>query len=423
MESKKLERAEELRQVDPEVAEAIDLELRRQEENLVLIASENLASRAVLEAQGSVLTNKYAEGYPGARYYGGCEFMDRVEELARERARELFSADHVNVQPHSGASANMAVYLAVLKPGDRIMGMSLAHGGHLTHGSRVNISGRYFEVAAYGVEEDTGRLNMEKVLELALKFKPRLIVAGASAYPRIIDFEAFHRIAQETGALLMADIAHIAGLVAAGLHPNPVPVAEFVTTTTHKTLRGPRGGMIFCQKQYAAKIDKAVFPGLQGGPLMHVIAAKAVALKEAQQPEFKAYQQQVVNNARILAEELAGYGFDLVTGGTDTHLLLIDLRSKNITGLEAERLLDQVGITANKNAIPNDQRGPQVTSGLRLGTPTITSRGLPPDEVRLLASLINEAIENRHRPSRLSRIREEVKRMCREYPAYGFKQD
>ncbi|HHX87681.1 MAG TPA: serine hydroxymethyltransferase [Firmicutes bacterium] len=408
--------ASSLSQSDPEIAEIIEAELARQQSHLELIASENIVSRAVLEAQGSVLTNKYAEGYPGARYYGGCQQVDRVEELACSRAKKLFGVEHVNVQPHAGAPANLAIYLAVLKPGDRIYGMNLAHGGHLTHGSRANLSGRYFTPYSYGVDPDTELINLEEVRRQALSIRPKLIIAGASSYPRQIDFAAFYDIAREAGALLMVDMAHIAGLVAAGLHPTPVPYADFVTTTTHKTLRGPRGGMILCRLKYARRIDKAVFPGLQGGPLMHVIAAKAVALKEALQPSFAVYQQKIVENAAVLAGALHEYGFRLVTGGTDTHLVLVDLRSKGITGAEAERVLDRVGITANKNAIPFDPQKPKVTSGLRLGTPAITSRGMGPDQVREIAMLIQQALRYRDNPGRLSQIKERVASLCRQYP-------
>ncbi len=402
--------------VDPEIAEIIEAELDRQENHLELIASENLASRAVLEAQGSVLTNKYAEGYPGARYYGGCQQVDWAEELACSRAKKLFGAEHVNVQPHAGAPANLAVFFAILKPGDKILGMDLAHGGHLTHGSRANISGRYFKSASYGVDPNTELIDLEKVRRQALSIRPRLIIAGASSYPRRIDFAAFYEIAQECGAWLLVDMAHIAGLVAAGLHPNPVPYADFVTTTTHKTLRGPRGGMILCRLKYARRIDKAVFPGLQGGPLMHVIAAKAVALKEALQPSFTVYQQKVTENAAVLAGALQDCGFRPVTGGTDNHLVLVDLRSQEITGAETEQVLDRVGITANKNAIPFDPRGPKITSGLRLGTPAITSRGMGPDQMREIAMFIKESLRHRDNPGRLSQIKEQVADLCRQYP-------
>ncbi|HHW75067.1 MAG TPA: serine hydroxymethyltransferase [Firmicutes bacterium] len=406
----------EVRRVDPEIAAAIEDEEKRQQGNLELIASENLASRAVLQAQGSVLTNKYAEGYPGARYYGGCRHVDRVERLARARAKQLFGAEHANVQPHAGATANLAVYLAFLKPGDRILGMSLAHGGHLTHGSSVSITGRYFEAHSYGVDRSSGLLDMEEIRQKALRLRPKLLIAGASAYPRRIDFEAFGDIAREAGAVLVVDIAHIAGLVVAGLHPNPVPHADVVTTTTHKTLRGPRGGMILCRERHARRIDQAVFPGLQGGPLMHVIAAKAVSFREAQLPEFIAYQKRILQNMEAFVEALRGYGFDLVTGGSDTHLLLLDLRSKSITGLEAEKLLGDIGITANKNAIPFDPRGPRVTSGLRLGTPAVTTRGMGPEEIRVIAALINEAFTHRSDRRVLAQLRERVDELCRDFP-------
>lgn len=406
----------ELRRIDPEVAAAIEGEERRQQDNLELIASENLTGRAVLQAQGSVLTNKYAEGYPGARYYGGCRFVDEVERLACTRAQQLFKADHANVQPHSGSSANLAVYLAFLNPGDRILGMDLAHGGHLTHGSPVNITGRYFEVHSYGVEPGSGLLDMDEVRLKALQVRPKLIIAGATAYPRRIDFASFQDIAREVGAILMVDMAHIAGLVAAGLHPSPLPHAAVVTTTTHKTLRGPRGGMILCHREHASLIDNAVFPGLQGGPLMHVIAAKAVALKEAQLPEFAAYQSRVLENTQVLAASLIEAGFDLVTGGSDTHLVLVDLRSKNITGLEAEQLLEKIGITANKNSIPFDRRSPRVTSGLRLGTPAVTSRGMGGEQIRTIAQLINEAITYRTNEKALERLRRRVNILCQEFP-------
>jgi glycine hydroxymethyltransferase len=409
-----------LRRVDPEIAAVIEAEQLRQQDHLELIASENLASRAVLQAQGSILTNKYAEGYPGARYYGGCDHVDAAEEAARTRACRLFGADHANVQPHSGASANMAVYLAFLNPGDRLLGMDLAHGGHLTHGSSASISGRYYEAHSYRVSRDTGLIELEEIRAKALSVKPKLIIAGASSYPRRIDFAAFAAIARESGAVLMVDMAHVAGLVAAGLYPNPVSCADVVTTTTHKTLRGPRGGMILCRREHARAVDKAVFPGLQGGPLMHVIAAKAVALKEAMSPDFISYQQRVLANAAVLAETLAGFGFNLVTGGTDTHMVLVDLRSKGLTGLEAEKLLDQVGITANKNAVPYDPCSPKVTSGLRVGTPAVTSRGMGPEQLRLIGLLINEALANRSSPVHLARVKRRVKELCRDFPIYQF---
>ncbi|AEG16918.1 Glycine hydroxymethyltransferase [Desulfofundulus kuznetsovii DSM 6115] len=404
--------------VDPEIARAIELELGRQRDTLELIASENAASRAVMEAQGSVLTNKYAEGYPGRRYYGGCQFVDIAEELAISRAKELFGAEHVNVQPHSGAQANMAVYFALLEPGDTILGMNLAHGGHLTHGSPLNMSGKYFRVAFYGVEKETGLINYEKVFAAAFEHKPKIIVAGASAYPRAIDFYKFKEIADEVGAYLMVDMAHIAGLVAAGEHMNPVPYADVVTTTTHKTLRGPRGGMILCRAKYAPAIDKAVFPGIQGGPLMHVIAAKAVALKEAQQPEFKEYQRQIVRNARALARFLMDRGFELVSGGTDNHLMLVDLRNKGVTGREAEAVLDSVGVTVNKNAIPYDPQPPAVSSGIRIGTPAVTTRGLKEADMEAVAEIIHLALSFRNDPDRLNQVREMVAGLCRRYPLY-----
>lgn len=407
-----------LQKVDPEIAEAIALELKRQRERLELIASENFVSLAVLEAQGSVLTNKYAEGYPGRRYYGGCEFVDIAERLARERACRLFGAEHANVQPHSGAQANTAVYFAALNPGDTILGMRLSHGGHLTHGHPINLSGKWFRIVDYGVDKDTGRINYDEVRAIARRERPRLIVAGASAYPRIIDFHAFRAIADEVGALLMVDMAHIAGLVAAGLHPNPVPVADYVTSTTHKTLRGPRGGLILCPERNAQAIDKAVFPGIQGGPLMHVIAAKAVAFKEALAPEFKAYQERIVANAQALAKGLVERGFTLVSGGTDNHLLLVDLRPQGLTGMEAERILDEIGITANKNAIPYDPESPFVTSGLRLGTPAVTTRGLMPKDMAEVADIIALALTRRNEPGIKEKLRGRVRELCAAYPLY-----
>ena len=407
-----------LQKVDPEIAEAIALELKRQRERLELIASENFVSLAVLEAQGSVLTNKYAEGYPGRRYYGGCEFVDIAERLARERACRLFGAEHANVQPHSGAQANTAVYFAALNPGDTILGMRLSHGGHLTHGHPINLSGKWFRIVDYGVDKDTGRINYDEVRAIARRERPRLIVAGASAYPRIIDFHAFRAIADEVGALLMVDMAHIAGLVAAGLHPNPVPVADYVTSTTHKTLRGPRGGLILCPERNAQAIDKAVFPGIQGGPLMHVIAAKAVAFKEALAPEFKAYQERIVANALALAKGLVERGFTLVSGGTDNHLLLVDLRPQGLTGMEAERILDEIGITANKNAIPYDPESPFVTSGLRLGTPAVTTRGLMPKDMAEVADIIALALTRRYEPGIKEKLRGRVRELCAAYPLY-----
>lgn len=407
-----------LRLFDPDIARAIEHEFHRQQSKIELIASENYVSRAVLEAQGSVLTNKYAEGYPGKRYYGGCEFVDEVEAMARQRALQIFGAEHANVQPHSGASANLAVYLAALKVGDTILGMDLSHGGHLTHGSPVNISGKYFKVISYGVNSETEYLDYDQVEALAKKYKPRMIVAGASAYPRVIDFAAFRRIADTVGAYLMVDMAHIAGLVAAGLHPSPVPHAEFVTTTTHKTLRGPRGGMILCRKEYAAAVDKAIFPGLQGGPLMHVVAAKAVGFKEALQPEFVTYQQQVLANAKVLAARLQKHGFTLVSGGTDNHLMLVNVSTKKLTGKQAEAVLDEVGITANKNTIPFEQESPFVTSGLRIGTPAVTSRGMRENEMEIIADLIAETLHNIGDAEVMNRTQERVSELCTAFPIY-----
>jgi len=407
-----------LRQTDPEIVRAMELELKRQRDNIELIASENIVSRAVMEAMGTVLTNKYAEGYPGRRYYGGCEHVDVVEEIARERAKKLFGAEHANVQPHSGAQANMAVYHAALKPGDTVLGMNLAHGGHLTHGSPVNFSGLLYNFVAYGVHPDTGRIDYDEVRKLAFQHRPRLIVAGASAYPRVIDFKALAEIAEDTGALLMVDMAHIAGLVAAGLHPNPVPYAHFVTTTTHKTLRGPRGGMILCRKSWAQAIDKAVFPGIQGGPLMHVIAAKAVAFGEALQDSFKEYSRRIVENAAALADGLVSEGLQLVSGGTDNHLMLVDLRNLNITGRDAERVLDSVRITVNKNAIPFDPTSPFVTSGIRVGTPAVTSRGMGTEEMREIARIIARTLKNPQDEAVLSEARERVRALTERFPIY-----
>jgi glycine hydroxymethyltransferase len=407
-----------IKDLDPEVHEAILDEEKRESEKLLLIASENYASKAVLDAQGSVFTNKYAEGYPGRRYYGGCEYADKVENLAIERARELFGADHINVQAHSGSQANMAVYFAVLKPGDRIMGMDLAHGGHLTHGAKVSFSGILYENMPYSVSRETGYLDVEEIRRLALEHRPRLIIVGASAYSRTIDFEAFGKIAKESGAMLMADIAHIAGLIAAGEHPSPVPHSDFVTTTTHKTLRGPRGGMIMCRQEYAKAVDKMIFPGIQGGPLVHVIAAKALSFKEALTDEFKAYQAQVVKNARRLAEEMKKRGFEIFSGGTDNHLMLIDLSNKGITGQEAETALDMAGITVNKNSIPHDKRPPAVTSGMRLGTPCVTTRGMGEEEMALIAGLIEEAIAGRDDGSVLREVNGKVRELCSRFPIY-----
>jgi glycine hydroxymethyltransferase len=404
---------------DPEVAQAIEQEEKRQQYKIEMIASENFVSRAVMAAQGSVLTNKYAEGYPGKRYYGGCEYVDIVEDLARERAKKLFGAEHANVQPHSGAQANTAVYFAVLKLGDTVLGMDLTHGGHLTHGSPVNISGKYYNFVPYGVDPETEQLDYEQVRTLAQQHRPKLIVAGASAYPRIIDFAKLRKIADETGALLMVDMAHIAGLVATGIHPNPIPHAHFVTTTTHKTLRGPRGGMILCPSEYAQKIDKAIFPGIQGGPLMHVIAAKAVAFGEALQPEFSVYQQCTVDNAKALAQALSARGFRLVSGGTDNHLMLLDVQTKGLTGKEAEFILDEVGITVNKNTIPFDKASPFITSGIRIGTPAVTTRGMTPEAMERIALAIDLALTSReNNASRLAEASRIVEELCREFPLY-----
>ncbi len=407
-----------VRTVDPDIFEALKCEYKRQNEHLELIASENFTSPAVMEAQGSVLTNKYAEGYPGKRYYGGCECVDVVERIAIERCKQLFGAEHVNVQPHSGSQANQAVYLAVLKPGDTILSMNLSHGGHLSHGSPVNMTGKYYNVVQYGVRKDTETIDFDQVYALAKEYKPKLIICGASAYPRIIDFDKFREIADEVGALLMADIAHIAGLVVAGLHPSPVEACHFVTTTTHKTLRGPRGGVTMCKAEFAKEIDKAVFPGLQGGPLMHVIAAKAVAFKEAQSEEFKKYQEQVVKNAKVMAEELQREGFRLVSGGTDNHLMLVDLTDKGITGKEAEAALGKANITVNKNTIPFDTRSPFVTSGIRIGTPAITTRGIKEDGARRIAQLIATVLKNINDESVIEKVKAEVLEICGKYPLY-----
>ena len=400
---------------DPELGEAIQAELDRQKRNIELIASENIVSETVMAAMGTILTNKYAEGYPGKRYYGGCECVDVVENIARDRACRLFGADHANVQPHSGAQANMAVYFAFLKPGDTIMGMNLACGGHLTHGSPVNMSGSYFNIVPYGVDEKTHYIDYDEVESLAKENKPKIIVAGASAYPRFIDFEKFAQIAHSVGALLMVDMAHIAGLVAAGLHPSPFPHADIVTTTTHKTLRGPRGGMILCREEYAKAIDKAIFPGTQGGPLMHIIAAKAACFGEALKPEFREYQAQIVKNARTLADSLTEKGFDLVSGGTDNHLMLVDLRKFNVTGKELEHNLDEVRITANKNAIPNDPQSPFITSGVRLGTPAVTSRGFVEDDMKVVAECIYKTAAHFEKADE---IRQTVAGLCEKYPIY-----
>ena len=400
---------------DPEVGQAMQKELDRQRHNIELIASENIVSEAVLKAMGSVLTNKYAEGYPGKRYYGGCECVDIVENIARDRAKKLFGAEHVNVQPHSGAQANLAVYFALLNPGDTVLGMSLAEGGHLTHGSPVNMSGKYYNFVPYGINSETGRLDYDALETLVKEHKPKLVVAGASAYPRVIDFERIANIAHANGALLMVDMAHIAGLVAAGLHPSPFPFADIVTTTTHKTLRGPRGGMIMCKEEFAKAIDKAIFPGTQGGPLMHVIAGKAVCFGEALKPEFKEYQKQVLANSKELADALLGYGFDLVSGGSDNHLILVDLRTFNVTGKEMEKKLDEVRITANKNAIPNDPQSPFITSAVRLGTPAVTSRGFDEDDMRVVAECVyNVASGNDTKENILAK----VDALCKKHPIY-----
>jgi len=402
---------------DPEVYDAIEKEKNREHQKIVLIASENYASRAVLEAQGSIFTNKYAEGYPSKRYYGGCEYADAVEMLAIERAKKIFGAEHVNVQPHSGSQANMAVYFAAIKPGDAILGMSLNHGGHLTHGASVSFSGTLYRNFSYGVNKD-GVIDLDQVRKLAQEHKPRMIIVGASAYSRILDFRGFSEIAKEVGAYLMADIAHIAGLIAAGVHPSPVPYADFVTSTTHKTLRGPRGGMIICKAEHAKAVDKVIFPGIQGGPLVHVIAAKAVAFKEAMTEEFTAYQNHVVENARTLADELIKRGFSIISGGTDNHLMLVDLTNKNSTGKDAEDALDKAGITVNKNAIPYDTRPPAVTSGIRLGTPSITTRGMGRAEMVEIAEIISSVIDNCTDPGKIQAFAERVKVLCNKFQIY-----
>ena len=408
-----------LKTVDPEIQKAIDQELSRQREKLEMIASENIVSTAVMQAQGSILTNKYAEGYPGKRYYGGCEYVDVVEQLAIDRAKKLFGAEYANVQPHSGAQANTAVYFALLQPGDTILGMNLTDGGHLTHGSPVNISGKYFKIIPYGVDKETERIDYDELERLAKEHQPKLIVGGASAYSRVIDFERMAQIAKSVGAYLMIDMAHIAGLVAAGLHPSPVPYADVVTTTTHKTLRGPRGGLILCRDaEFGKQFNKAIFPGIQGGPLMHVIAAKAVAFKEALSDEFKVYQQQVLDNAKALADELVKKGFRIVSGGTDNHLMLVDLRSKNITGKEAQFLLDEIGITANRNTIPFEPLSPFVTSGIRLGTPALTTRGLKEENIREVADIIADVIENREDSAVIEAAKAKVQAICKKFPLY-----
>lgn len=407
---------ENLKTEDIEVYNAIQKELERQRNKIELIASENFVSKAVMEAMGSYLTNKYAEGYPGARYYGGCEYVDIVENLARDRVKKLYGAEHANVQPHSGAQANMAVYIAVLNPGDTVLGMNLSHGGHLTHGSKVNSSGKLYNFIPYGVDEKTGRIDYDELERLAIENKPKLILAGASAYAREIDFARIRKIADKVGSIFMVDMAHIAGLVAAGLHQNPVEYADIVTSTTHKTLRGPRGGLILCKEKYAKQIDKAVFPGTQGGPLMHVIAGKAVCFGEALKPEFKEYQKQIIKNAKKLSEELIKYGFNLVSGGTDNHLILIDLRNKGITGKELEERLDSIGITVNKNSVPFDTEKPTITSGIRIGTPAVTTRGFKENEMIEIAKLINMTVEDYE--GRKEEIRKEVSDICKRFPLY-----
>ena len=406
----------EIQKIDQEIYESIQKEITRQETHIELIASENFTSKAVMEAQGSELTNKYAEGYPGKRYYGGCEFVDEIENIARDRMKKLFGAEHANVQPHSGSQANMAVYFSILQPGDSVIGMNLSHGGHLTHGSPVNFSGKLYKFFAYGIDELTGTINYDELRKLALEKKPKLIVSGASAYPRTIDFKIIRDICDEVGAYMMVDMAHIAGLVAAGVHPSPVPYADFVTTTTHKTLRGPRGGAILCKEKYAKDIDKTIFPGIQGGPLMHVIAAKAICFKEASTPEFKQYQQHVVDNAKILARGLTKHGFKLISGGTDNHLMLIDLRNKNITGKDAGNLLGQVMITVNKNSVPFDTQSPFITSGIRIGTPAVTTRGFGSEEMTEIADIINWTIDNKDND--LTPAIDRVKKLCSSFPLY-----
>jgi glycine hydroxymethyltransferase len=407
-----------LREIDPAIADVLDAELKREREGIELIASENVVSPAVLAAMGSVLTNKYAEGYPGRRYYGGCEAVDRAEDLARDRAKELFGCDHANVQPHSGSQANMAVYFSVLKPGDTILAMDLAHGGHLTHGSPVNFSGQLYNVVHYGVTRETETIDFDQVARLAAEHKPKMIVCGASAYPREIDAERFRRIADEVGAYLMFDIAHIAGLIATGLHKDPIPFCDFVTTTTHKTLRGPRGGMIMCRQEHAKAVDKTVFPGMQGGPLMHIIAAKAVAFQEALKPDFKDYQKKIVKNAKALAEALLQKGFRLVSGGTDNHLIVVDLTERGITGKDFEAALDKAGITVNKETIPFDTQSPFVTSGIRVGTPAVTTRGFGESAMKVIADWMDRVANAVDDEKALSKVREEVKEFCRAFPIY-----
>ncbi len=403
---------------DPAIAKAIQQELYRQRDKIELIASENFVSEAVMETMGTVLTNKYAEGYPGQRFYGGCEHVDRVEELARQRVENLFGAEHANVQPHSGSQANAAVYFAAVNPGDTILGMDLSHGGHLTHGSPVNFSGRLYRFVSYGVHEQTYQIDYDEIKKLAHEHKPRMIVVGASAYPRTIDFESFAQIAEEVGALFLVDMAHIAGIVAAGLHPNPVPYAHFVTTTTHKTLRGPRGGVILCQKSWAQAIDKAVFPTIQGGPHMHMIAAKAVAFGENSKPEFKLYTMRVLQNAKVLAQALMTEGLNVISGGTDNHLILLDLRNVGLTGKDAQLLLDEIGITVNKNAIPFDPTSPLITSGIRLGTPAVTTRGMGPDEMKEIARIMAQALKNPRQSTLLEQLSGRVKEITTQFALY-----
>ncbi|HPD57753.1 MAG TPA: serine hydroxymethyltransferase [Smithellaceae bacterium] len=407
-----------LEKTDPEINRAIKAETRRQAQNIELIASENFVSEAVLEAQGCIMTNKYAEGYPGNRYYGGCEFVDVAENLAIERCKKLFGAEHANVQPHSGTQANMAVYFAAVQPGDTVLGMNLSHGGHLSHGSLANFSGKFYKIVAYGVNRETETIDYDEVKKVAQEHKPKLIVVGASAYPRTIDFEKFRKVADEVGAVIMADIAHIAGLVAAGLHPSPIPVCEYVTSTTHKTLRGPRGGIIMCKQDYAKTLNSRVFPGSQGGPLMHIIAAKAVAFQEALRPEFKEYQKQIIKNAQAMADELKNQGLRLVSGGTDNHLMLVDLTTTGVTGKEAQDALDRAHITVNKNGIPFDTKGPQITSGIRIGTPAVTTRGMKEKEMREIASLIAEVIKNINNEAKIKAVAEKVNGICSRFPLY-----
>jgi glycine hydroxymethyltransferase len=404
-----------LKKIDPEIFEAIKNEENRQKYTIELIASENFVSPEVLEAQGSVLTNKYAEGYPGKKYYGGCKFIDVIENLAIERAKKIFKAEHANVQPHSGSQANMAVYFSVLEVGDTILAMNLSHGGHLTHGSPVNFSGRFFNIVPYGVDKDTGRIDYDNLRDLALKNKPKLIIAGASAYPREIDFSVFRSIADEIGAYLMADIAHIAGLIVAGLHQSAVPHSHFVTTTTHKTLRGPRGGLILCKEEHARAIDKTIFPGIQGGPLMHVIAAKAVCFKQAMTPEFLSYQKQIIINAKVLADKLVELDYNLVSGGTDNHLMLVDLRNKGITGKQAEKALEEAGITVNKNAVPFDSQKPMITSGIRIGTPAVTTRGMKEEDMGVIAGMINRVLNDTENQKIKDEVRKEVENFCKKF--------